>query len=262
MLCRCTSCRRVSGAPRLPWTTVDSSSLLWTTHAPRERESSPGVFRSFCADCGTPLTWRRADSPGEIDVTSCSFDGDALPQQPASEIWTDDDLDDIEHAEGLPRYRRSASNHWLAPAPAGIEIREVGYASHTRELMQVRVAVFVEEQGVPLDIEADDRDAHCLHLLATREGVPVGTGRLDVERRKIGRVAIARELRSKGLGRDLMRNLHRLARRSGLDDVWCNAQQSAVPFYERLGYRAEGAPFEEAGIPHRRMQAELAVLAS
>jgi predicted GNAT family N-acyltransferase len=261
-ICRCTSCRRVSGALRVAWTTVGAAALHWTTRAPVERESSPGVFRAFCGDCGTPLTWRRADAPEEVDVTSVSFDGDALPEQPLREIWADDDPVGVERSEGLPRYARTSTHGLLSPAPAGIEIRAVDFQSRRAELMQVRVAVFVDEQGVPPSIEADDRDAHCVHLLATRSGAPVGTGRLDVEHHKIGRVAVARGERTRGLGRDLMLSLHRLARSHGLTEVWCNAQQPAVPFYERLGYRATGEPFEEAGIPHRRMQADLRMLAS
>ncbi len=141
-------------------------------------------------------------------------------------------------------------------------MREVAFASHAADLMRVRVPVFVEEQGVPIGIEADDRDAVALHVLATGDGVPVGTGRLDAEHGKIGRVAILASWRSRGVGQSVMQQLHRLARRQGLRAVWCNAQASAVPFYEKLGYRCVGEPFEEAGIPHREMHADLRALAS
>ena len=52
--------------------------------------------------------------------------------------------------------------------------------------------------------------------------------------------------------------VHCVARENSLNNVWCNAQVSAVPFYERLGYRITSAePFDEAGIPHVRMECEL-----
>ncbi len=136
----------------------------------------------------------------------------------------------------------------------------MSFATHGDALLAVRLPVFVEEQGVPREIEADDRDAHCLHVLATAAGTPVATGRLDVASGKVGRVAVLAGWRGRGVGAAVMRQLHRLARGHGLTHVWCHAQRSAVPFYERLGYRAEGGEFEEAGIPHRAMHAVLAEL--
>jgi predicted GNAT family N-acyltransferase len=123
----------------------------------------------------------------------------------------------------------------------------------------VRFTVFVDEQRVPPDIEMDDRDPHCEHLLARDgRGEPVGTGRLDVAAGgKIGRVAVLASARGSGVGTALMRALHALASERGLSAVWCNAQLTAVPFYSGLGYRTVGTTFEEAGIDHVRMEREL-----
>jgi predicted GNAT family N-acyltransferase len=54
-----------------------------------------------------------------------------------------------------------------------------------------------------------------------------------------------------------MQRLHTVADEAALATVWCNAQLSAVPFYERLGYAAAGDTFQEAGIPHVRMTKHL-----
>jgi predicted GNAT family N-acyltransferase len=54
-----------------------------------------------------------------------------------------------------------------------------------------------------------------------------------------------------------MQRLHAIAREAGLPSVWCHAQLTAVPFYERLGYARLGATFEEAGIEHVRMELAL-----
>jgi len=120
----------------------------------------------------------------------------------------------------------------------------------------VRFAVFVDEQRIPRELEMDDRDAECRHWLATNEsGHPIGTVRLDLAvRGKVGRLAVLAHERGNGVGRALMEALHELGRARGLASVWCHAQISAVPFYERLGYRIASEPFEEAGIEHVKME--------
>jgi predicted GNAT family N-acyltransferase len=266
VVCRCTSCRRAAAAPFVPWTTVPAAALAWPRGRPRERESSPGVVRGHCADCGTTLTYARADSPAEVDVATCAFDtADTL--RPSHHIWALDDLAWMPAVAGLPVYARSSRDEILLPAPQGVTLRRVDFAARREALMAVRVAVFVAEQGVPLDIEADERDAHAVHVLATdAAGESVATGRLDIgpdaaTRGKIGRVAVRRDWRGRHLGAAVMGQLHRLARAESLAQVWCNAQLSAVPFYEKLGYVREGAVFEEAGIPHLRLRAGLDAVA-
>jgi predicted GNAT family N-acyltransferase len=123
----------------------------------------------------------------------------------------------------------------------------------------VRFAVFVDEQRIAADLEMDDRDAHCAHVLAVdARGEAVGTGRIDFEAGgKVGRVAVLASARGSGVGTALMQKLHELARSRGAAAVWCNAQVTAVPFYVGLGYRTVGEVFEEADIDHVRMEREL-----
>lgn len=140
----------------------------------------------------------------------------------------------------------------------GFEVRAVAWSVARPALMSVRTKVFVEEQGVPAALEEDDRDPGCLHLLATRNGVPVGAARLDVvQGGKLGRVAVLPEHRGHGVGKAMMRALHAIAPAHGLQELWCHAQLSAVPFYERLGYRREGKEFLEAGIGHLVLRCRL-----
>ena len=117
----------------------------------------------------------------------------------------------------------------------------------------VRETVFVREQNIPADLEFDERDAACVHLLAFDRDAPIGTARLDVDG-KIGRVAVLASHRRRGVASALMERLQSIARQRGLAGVWCNAQRSAVPLYEHLGYTITSAPFDEAGIEHVRME--------
>ena len=135
-----------------------------------------------------------------------------------------------------------------------MHIRTADFGADYAVIRRIRVEVFVDEQQVPEDLELDERDPYCTHALAFDEtGTAVGTGRIDVDG-KIGRVAVRAAARGTGVGRALMEHLHRVARARGLTHVWCHAQISAAPFYERLGYARLGAHFFEAGIEHVHMR--------
>ena len=137
-------------------------------------------------------------------------------------------------------------------------VREADYDSERSVLMEIRFRVFVDEQHVPPSLETDDRDPVCIHLLAFEKDEAVGTGRIDLDRGgKIGRVAVLPGERRHGIGVALMEGLHQVAERNGLNKVWCHAQVAVAAFYEKLGYRAIGDNFCEAGIEHIRMEREI-----
>lgn len=123
-------------------------------------------------------------------------------------------------------------------------------------LRALRQAVFVAEQGVPLEIELDGRDPECRHLLARCAGVPVGCVRMLPDGH-IGRMAVLAPWRGCGIGRRLLAAMLEQAAAAGLRGVWLHAQVHALAFYERLGFRAEGPEFDEAGIRHRLMRRDL-----
>ncbi len=123
--------------------------------------------------------------------------------------------------------------------------------SHARGL---RHAVFVTEQGVPEEIEQDQRDAQALHAVAlNRFGQPLATGRLvDQGARvaRIGRMACVKAMRGSGVGRMVLAALMQSAKARGDHEVVLSAQTSAIGFYERAGFRQVGEVFEAAGIAH------------
>jgi predicted GNAT family N-acyltransferase len=80
----------------------------------------------------------------------------------------------------------------------------------------------------------------------------VGIARLTPDA-QVGRMAVLPDWRGRGIGTALLRAVLQCAREKGLAVVTLHAQTHAVPFYARQGFRAEGAVFMEAGIPHRRM---------
>lgn len=137
-------------------------------------------------------------------------------------------------------------------------VRSADFAKDFAAIRAIRTAVFIEEQRVDPALEFDDRDPLCLHLLALEGAEPLGTARLDVGYAgKVGRLAVLAAHRRRGVGAALMEGIHALARAEGLPQLWCHAQVSAVPFYERLGYEARGEVFVEADIDHVRMEIAL-----
>jgi predicted GNAT family N-acyltransferase len=117
---------------------------------------------------------------------------------------------------------------------------------------RIRREVFVREQGIPESEEWDGEDATSIHVVATLNREPVGTGRLD-RAGKIGRIAVMPGLRGRGIGALILGLLLDEARRLGIREPHLHSQVQAVPFYEKLGFARQGGEFDEAGIPHVRM---------
>ncbi|MER5203045.1 GNAT family N-acetyltransferase [Streptomyces sp. NPDC002825] len=150
---------------------------------------------------------------------------------------------------------------------AAYSVREAVAGEDRDACFEVRREVFVDEQGVPRELEYDPYDETAVHVLAVRaDGVPLGTGRLlhgadalgrtggDASVGSLGRLAVTKAARGLGVGAALVRAIEDAARARGLSAVDLHAQTHALGFYERLGYEAYGPEFPDAGMPHRAMR--------
>jgi len=127
------------------------------------------------------------------------------------------------------------------------------WASLGAAAMTVRERVFIKEQGVPTEIERDANDKTCRHVVAFGPNdEPIGTGRLLPDGH-IGRLAVLKKWRGKGVGAALFECLLQLAREAGISHLELNAQTPAAGFYARYGFVTQGAEFYEAGLPHITM---------
>ena len=120
----------------------------------------------------------------------------------------------------------------------------------------IRFTVFVEEQGVPIDIELDGQDVLSVHALVFDEEKPVATGRLLPDGH-IGRMAVLKDWRRRGIGALMLQSLMERAKERGYPEVVLSAQVQAVPFYRAHGFEAEGEEYLEAGIRHQAMKRRL-----
>jgi predicted GNAT family N-acyltransferase len=148
----------------------------------------------------------------------------------------------------------------LAAYEAGqpmVQVRVGNWADLSRDAQPIRHEVFVQEQGIPADLEWDSADEHGVHAVAYNLlGAPLGTGRM-LEHvpgvAKIGRMAVRSGMRGGQVGRAVLDALTQAARQRGDHQALLHAQLSAAGFYRRAGFSERGPQFEEAGITHVEM---------
>jgi predicted GNAT family N-acyltransferase len=128
-----------------------------------------------------------------------------------------------------------------------------------QEAYSIRKRVFIEEQGVPEDMELDEYDPLAQHALAYLDSKCIGTARLvtppgNIEKiGRIGRMAVLPMYRRQGIGRELLCALLELSKSQDITQLELHAQLSAIPFYEKFGFITQGDIYDEAGIAHRDM---------
>ena len=120
----------------------------------------------------------------------------------------------------------------------------------------IRIKVFVIEQNVPEELEWDEYDETAWHAVAKLNEQVVGTGRLilDQSKAKIGRMAVDKDCRGKGVGSEILKALINLGKEKGAQEFILHAQTHAIAFYAKEGFEPYGAIFDEAGIPHVEMR--------
>jgi len=99
--CHCSDCRRATGAPVAVFAAFDETAVTFTPNDGRKVTANPGVVRTFCAACGSPLAGRYEYLPGQVYIAVGVLDqaGDLAPQlhahasQRLAWLHIDDDLE-------------------------------------------------------------------------------------------------------------------------------------------------------------------------
>lgn len=136
----------------------------------------------------------------------------------------------------------------IAPGKVSPDILKV---CHT-----IRDKVFIEEQAVPREVERDNNDPHCGHLLLLRGEKGVGTLRIRLTEKgiKLERIAVIPQERGKQLGKLLTQEGVKRARELYPNrPIYILAQVQASPFYASLGFTATGGYIEEGNRLHVTM---------
>ena len=116
-------------------------------------------------------------------------------------------------------------------------------------ICDIRQSVFTLEQGIDANEDVDGKDPDCTHILIEQTGKYIATGRMQADGH-IGRLAVLKPYRGKGMGRLILQTFIEQAKAMQLERVYLGAQQQATAFYEKLGFIRYGEPFDEVGIEH------------
>ena len=122
--------------------------------------------------------------------------------------------------------------------------------------MSVRREVFIQEQGIPEEMEWDDWDQIAIHVVIMDGDRAVGTGRL-ISGHKIGRMAVLATHRQQRLGSQILKSLIEAAKQQGANQIQLHAQVAAMPFYAKHDFEPTGPIFDEVGIDHVLMALDL-----
>lgn len=139
-----------------------------------------------------------------------------------------------------------------------MEVKTIAPGGTLDDAAQVRMAVFVREQGYAPELEFDEFDAQATHIVLYDGTTPVATGRLFNEGSgvyKLGRIAVLQAYRNQHLGARLVEQLMAEARALGATQFAISAQVSARGFYEKLGFRCvdESHIYPDGHLPHLDM---------
>ncbi|SES26110.1 Predicted N-acyltransferase, GNAT family [Gracilibacillus ureilyticus] len=140
-----------------------------------------------------------------------------------------------------------------------MKIKIVENEQQLQDAYTVRCEVFVEEQGVPEELEIDDLENEAIHFAGYDDEKPVAASRMRLVDGygKMERICILKDYRGKSYGKELLLFMEQVAKEKGIDKSKLNAQTQAEAFYQKLGYTTISGEFMDAGIPHITMTKNL-----
>lgn len=134
-----------------------------------------------------------------------------------------------------------------------IYLKQIASSAELVEAQQIRRQVFVEEQGIPAELEYDGADANAIHLIAYQAERPVATGRLLIGADGLGilgRIAVITSERGQGIGGQVVRQLEQCAVAAGIQRLILHPHAYLEKFYTDLGYQTVAGGESTVG-PHR-----------
>ncbi len=139
------------------------------------------------------------------------------------------------------------------PINSPITVKIIQTGADMQAALRIRQIVFVEEQQVDPEIEYDEFEDSATHVIASIDGIPVGTARwrISQDAYKLERFAVLASHRGLGIGAALVSFVLRQLEPGRT--IYLNSQESALKFYAKLGFTAVGDRFYEANIPHFKM---------
>jgi predicted GNAT family N-acyltransferase len=144
----------------------------------------------------------------------------------------------------------------MKPKISQVKITQVTWQDAECYLREIRTPVFIEEQDVAPDFEWDEIDATAVHLLAVFNNEAIACLRI-MDYQKIGRMAVLKAWRGKGVGHAILVEAVKLCKIHGSTCIKLSAQTHAIGFYQQAGFKVVSEEYCDVHIPHVDMQLEL-----
>ena len=124
------------------------------------------------------------------------------------------------------------------------------------EAKEIRIVVFVKEQGFIDEFDESDNDA--IHIVMFLNDIAIGTSRIIFSKEHdsymIGRFTIIKEQRNKGFGTKLIEFTEsEIIHRFGHIQIAVSAQERAIDFYKKMGYILTNETYLDQNYPHTLM---------
>lgn len=103
--CYCVDCRKSSGTPAMTFAEFEKNSYIILKGNPKKYESSKKVIRSFCNDCGAPLSYINSDYADKVELPVGAFDNPE-PLKPREHIWISSKPSWLTIVDDLPQRER------------------------------------------------------------------------------------------------------------------------------------------------------------
>lgn len=135
----------------------------------------------------------------------------------------------------------------------------VTYDKLPDDAIMIRKVVFEDEQGFEEEFDELDESDKVKHMVFYKDSEPIGTCRYYIEDNeyRIGRIAVIKEYRGKGIGEFIVRVAEDKVFEIGGRETVLSAQVRAKGFYEKIGYAEEGEIYMEEMCPHIKMRKKL-----
>ncbi|HHJ00911.1 MAG TPA: GNAT family N-acetyltransferase [Candidatus Aerophobetes bacterium] len=136
-----------------------------------------------------------------------------------------------------------------------LEIRMIKNRQELNEVLKIREIVFVKGQNCPWECEMDGLDEEAEHIIVKYCGKTIGCARIRFleNRAKLERVALLKEYRGRGFGKEMMKYLIKHCKRRKVEEIFLHSQLYVKDFYKKFGFKPRGKTFMEAGIEHIEM---------
>ena len=134
-----------------------------------------------------------------------------------------------------------------------VNVKIVKSHSEKELVLSIRKDVFIRGLNIPEYLEIDKNEDMATYVLAYVKNKPVGTARWRKTKKgiKLERFAVLEKYRSNGIGTKMTKFILKNLEETQL--IYLYAQDSAIKFYKKLGFKSIGNLFKEVGINHQEM---------